>query len=90
MNIAVIPALAFTGTVAYAVIGNAAVYVILVRRKVPVRFLWAGTPGYLYGVCCRAAPTIPRILRIFALSTNIAVLLAIPSWIWLAIAHQQQ
>jgi hypothetical protein len=86
MNITAIPALAFTGTVIYAVLGNAAVYVILVRRKIPVGFGWAGTPGYLYRICARASPTMPR-LRTFALSTNIAALLAIPSWIWLAVAH---
>jgi hypothetical protein len=86
MKISVIlPALAFMGTVAYAVLGNFAVYVILVSRKVPVRFGWAGTPFYLYRVCVQASPAMPR-LRTFALSTDIAALLAIPSWIWFAIA----
>jgi hypothetical protein len=86
----VIPVFAFVATIVYAVIGNAAVYIILVRKKIPVRFLWAGTPGYLYGVCCRATPPMPRILRMFALSTNIVLLLAIASGIWLGIANPQQ
>ena len=87
VNISVIPALAFTGSVVYAVLGNAAVYAILVSRKAPVRFGWAGIPFYLYRVCVQASPAMPC-LRTFALSTNIAALLAIPSWIWFAIAHQ--
>jgi hypothetical protein len=86
MNISVIPVLAFMGTVGYAVLRNVAVYIILASRKVPMRFGWAGTPFYLYRVCAQASPAMPR-LRTFALSTNIAALLAIPSWIWLAIAR---
>jgi hypothetical protein len=87
MHISVmIPILAFAGSVAYAVLGNVAVYIILASRKVPVRFGWAGTPFYLYRVCAQASPAMPC-LRTFALSTNIAALLAIPSWIWSAIAR---
>jgi hypothetical protein len=86
MNISTIPVVAFAGTVAYAVLGNFAVYIILASRKVPVRFGWAGTPFYLYRVCVQASPEMPR-LRTFALSANIAALLAIPTWIWSAIAR---
>jgi hypothetical protein len=73
-------------SVTYSVIGNAVVLLMLIRRRTPLRFLWAGTPFYLYGICNRANPPTSRALRGFALSTNIALLLAIPSWICLEIA----
>jgi len=79
-------ALTFTITVAYAAIGNAAVYILLRRRGVPLQFIWSGTPGYLYGVCRRS--TVPRSLTRFALSTNVAILLAIASGIWFAASQQ--
>jgi hypothetical protein len=72
----------FAASIAYAAIGNTAVLLILLGRKIPLRFIWAGTPFYLYGLCNRATPPTSRALRAFALSTNIALLLAIPSWIW--------
>jgi hypothetical protein len=61
---------AFALSVAYAVIGNAAVYVILRRRQVPVRHMWAGTPTYLYRVC-RDTPEVGARLRRFAASTDV-------------------
>jgi hypothetical protein len=62
----------FPLSVAYAVLGNVAVYWILRRRRIPMKFLWVGTPGYLYGL------TIPgTALRRFALSTNIVFIVAI-------------
>jgi hypothetical protein len=68
--------IAFAVAVLYAVLGNVAVYIVLMRRGVPVRSMWAGTPGYLYRVCARADGIVGAALRRFALSTNIAFLLA--------------
>jgi hypothetical protein len=65
----------FGFSVLYAVLGNAAVYFILRHREVPMRSIWAGTPGYLYRVCCGTSVA-GLGLRRFALSTNIAGLLA--------------
>jgi hypothetical protein len=76
---------AFVLTVLYAVIGNAIVFLILAQRKVPLRFMWAGTPLYLYGMCKRLSPPMP-ILKAFALSTNISLLLAVPLLIWSQVA----
>jgi hypothetical protein len=60
----------------YAVLGNIVVYFILIRRKVPLRFIWAGTPGYLYRICSKERTIVGDRLRLFALSTNIAFLVA--------------
>jgi len=80
--------LAFTISVAYAVLGNTAVYILLRRRNVLFRFIWSGTPGYLYGVCHRSFPPVPRSLTRLALSTNVALLLAIASGMWFAVSEQ--
>jgi hypothetical protein len=77
-------ALAFA--VAYAVIGNAVVGLILARRKASISFWRAGLPFYLYGVCNRLTPPTSRALRGFALSTNIAGILAIPLALCVAVA----
>ncbi len=69
----------FALSVLYAVLGNAIVRVILRRRGVPVRWLWAGTPGYLYRVCAQATPTVGNHLRGFAYSTDVAWLIAMIS-----------
>ena len=71
--------------VLYAVIGNGIVFLFLARRKVPLRFMWSGTPFYLYGVCKRLSPPMPA-LKAFALSTNIALLLAFPLLVWTQIS----
>ena len=65
---------AFAVTVAYAALGNAIVWLLLVRRKIPLASLRAGWLFYLY----KHVPPTERQLRAFALSTNIAALLAIP------------
>jgi hypothetical protein len=80
-------AAAFAFAVLYAVIGNAVVFLILARRKTPVRFWRSGLPFYLYGVCNRSTPPTSRALRGFALSTNIAAILAIPLWLCFAVAN---
>jgi hypothetical protein len=79
-------ALVFALSITYAVVGNVVVLLILIRRRTPFRFIWAGTPLYLYGICNRSTPPTSRALTGFALSTNIALFVAIPSWICLAIA----
>lgn len=61
----------------YAVLGNVIVYFVLIRRKVPLRSIWAGTPGYLYHICLRERVIVSTRLRRFALSTNIAFLIAV-------------
>ena len=68
--------IAFAICVAYAVLGNAAVYVVLLRRQVPVRALWAGTPGYLYRTCVDNPHTVSVAVRRVAFSTIIAFLIA--------------
>lgn len=60
--------------VAYAVVGNALVLFALTRRNVPIQFLWAGTPGYLYRRCVSEKVGIG--LQRFAFSTNVALLIA--------------
>ena len=62
----------FVLLVAYAVFGNIAVYFILIRRGVPVRFIRAGTPGYLARLCAENTPAAGPGLIWFARSTNIA------------------
>ncbi len=79
----------FVASVLYAVLGNAIIYIILIRRKVSPRFFWAGTPGYLYRVCVNATPTVGTRLRHFAFITNIAFFVAIMLGIGLAGFHQQ-
>jgi hypothetical protein len=80
--------LAFMITVAYSAVGNAVLYVLLRRRGVAFRFVWSGTPGYLYRVCRRSTPPLPRALTGFALSTYIAFILVIPAGIWFAASLQ--
>jgi hypothetical protein len=63
----------FVVTVAYSVLGNAVVYFILVRRKVPLSFLWSGTPGYLYRKCVVSPEVVGTGLTRFALSTVVAL-----------------
>lgn len=60
----------------YAIVGNIAVHAALVERKVPVRFMWSGTPFYLYNLCVREPEKAGIGLRKFAFSTNIAFFLA--------------
>jgi hypothetical protein len=79
-----IAVVAFAVTVLYGVIGNVVIYIILLHRRAPVRFSLSAMPLYLYGVCNRSVPPVRRALKFFALSTNIALILAIPSWIILA------
>ncbi len=81
---------AFALSVLYAVLGNVVVYFILLRRGVPVRFLWSGTPGYLYRVCARATPSVSDRLRRFSYSTNVALLAAAILAFYVAgVIHQQ-
>jgi hypothetical protein len=74
--------------IAHAVIGNAIVGLILLHKKIPMRMMWAGTPFYLYGVCNRASPPVGTALRTFALSTNIALILTIPSLVWFSVVSK--
>ncbi len=67
----------FTLTTVYAVLGNIIVYIILMRRKVRFRSIWAGTPGYLYRICLRERTVVGKRLCRFAFSTNIAFLIAV-------------
>jgi hypothetical protein len=60
----------------YAIFGNIAIYFILVRRGIPVRTIWAGTPTYLYRICVKASPPVGQRLRRFAFSTDVAFLVA--------------
>jgi hypothetical protein len=66
----------FTLSVLYAVLGNAIVYLILIRRKARMSTMWAGTPGYLYRVCVNEPTIVGPRLRRFAFSTNIAFFVA--------------
>ncbi len=67
----------FALSVLYAVLGNIIVYIILIRRKVGLRFIWTGTPGYLYRVCLKERTIVGNRLCRFAFSTNIAFLVAV-------------
>ena len=77
----------FALCVLYAVLGNALVYAILLRRGVPVRSLWAGTPVYLYRVCLEATPPVSKHLQRLAFSTNIAFLAAAILGVCLAVVR---
>ena len=61
--------------IAYAVLGNVLVLLALMRRNVPLNFMWAGIPGYLYRRCIGA--DVGTALTRFALSTNVALLVAL-------------
>jgi hypothetical protein len=67
----------FVLSVLFAVLSNLAVYTLLIRRHVPLRHLWAGTPGYLYRVCLRFEPDVGVGIRQLALFSGIAFALAI-------------
>jgi hypothetical protein len=58
------------------VLGNFFVYLALVRRGVPVRHLWAGTPGYMYRVCVRNESVIGVPIRRMAFGSHIALVLS--------------
>lgn len=66
---------ALAGT--YALFGNWAVYAALVRRAVPVRFLWAAAPGYLLRVCINNEQKSGRGLLWFARSTVIVLVVVL-------------
>ena len=66
----------FAAATVTAVIGNLIVYTSLRRRGVPVRFIWAGIPFHLYGLCVRAQPPVKSSLRSLALATDIAFIAA--------------
>ena len=67
--------IAFALVATYAVLGNMVVYFVLVQRQVPVRFIWAGTPCYLAGVCSKHEPGTK--LLWFARSTDVAFLIGL-------------
>ncbi len=67
----------FVLSVAYSVVGNAMVYVMLVRRKVSLSFMWSGTPGYLYRKCVTSPDVVGNALTRFAFST-VASFLVVP------------
>lgn len=78
----------FALSVVYAVLGNVVVFVILSRRRVPMRFMWAGTPTYLYRVCRRSS-AVGVLLRRFAASTDVAFVVAMLLAIFVAGVGQQ-
>ena len=67
---------AFVAAVLFATVGNAVAHVLPSRRGVAVKFFWSGTPFYLYGLCNRAQPPVPPLLRRLALATNLALIVA--------------
>jgi len=79
-------AMAFAATVVYAAGGNATIARTLLRRRIPFRSVWAGTPFYLYGVCLRMTRA-DRGLRAFALSTDAAFILAFAQCAWLMLLN---
>ena len=66
----------FAISVVYAVLGHVIVYVVLLRRHAPMRFMWAGTPGYLTRVCHENPALAGPALRWFSISTVLAFFLA--------------
>jgi hypothetical protein len=79
-------AMAFAASIVYAAGGNAIIARMLLRRRIPFRSVWAGTPFYLYGVCLRMTPS-DRRLRAFALSTDAAFILAFALCAWLMLLN---
>ncbi len=79
-------AIAFAASIVYAAGGNAIIARMLLRRRIPFRSVWAGTPFYLYSVCMRMTPA-DRGLRAFALSTDAAFLLAFAFCAWLMLLN---
>jgi len=63
----------FVVSVAYSVLGNAAVGFVLARRKVPFSFMLSGVPGYLYRRCVASPHLAGLTLTRFALSTVVAL-----------------
>lgn len=80
-----VPLVVFAACIIYAVVGNAIVLLVLVCRKTPLQWIWAGMPFYLYGICNRSSRPAARATIAFALSTNIAALLMVPAAIWLSL-----
>lgn len=66
----------FAASVLVAVVGNLIVYIKVTRSGIPVRFMWAGTPGYLYRAALRANPTVAALVRPIAFASNLGLLLA--------------
>jgi hypothetical protein len=66
----------FVAAVLTAVVGNVIVYVLLARRGIPIRFVWAGTPFYLYKLSVRAQPPVRPSISHLALATNVAWIVA--------------
>jgi hypothetical protein len=69
------PDVLVAAAIAYAGIGNAIVYAVLKRKRVRLSWWRVGMPLYLYGVSKSLWPQ--RMLTIFALSTNVALLFAV-------------
>jgi hypothetical protein len=69
----------FALSLAYAVLGNVAVYLMLPHRGTAINSFWVGVPGYLYKFTVAGTG-----LRRFALSTNVAFLIAIVCGMFLA------
>ncbi len=70
----------FAASVAVSVLGNAAFYFWLRARGAGVRFLWAGSPGYLdrqYAHWCRASGRSPRHLLLLRRLSYVNLILAI-------------
>ena len=65
---------------AYAIIGNVAAYVLMSRRGVPMKSVWAGTPGYLYKACRDSDVDSGCTARFLAFTSSLAFLIGFP-WV---------
>ena len=76
----IISATIFALSGVYAVFGNLAVYILLVRHGVSVSFVWAGTPGYLLRKCHESGQ---GSLARFSFSTQVALMVCVLSGFFL-------
>jgi hypothetical protein len=63
---------------AYAGFGNIAAYLIMNHRDVPMKSIWAGTPGYLYRVCRTSDVEAGSAAKFLALTSSLAFLIGFP------------
>lgn len=69
--------LLFSAVGIYAVLGNLIAYTMLASHGVPVRFIFAGVPGYVYRASVEAGLGVSTNLRRFCFSTSVAFLITL-------------
>lgn len=80
--------LIFVACLAYAVIGNAVIYLIVKNKGIEISFIWSGTPGYLHKILLKHPDIFGNRMRIFSSTTIIAFVLVMLSVVIMGGAKQ--